>query len=264
MSRPDLFELIAACEPDRSVVNIITNGANVGEEELQRFKALGVTKVEVSLDSAFAEEHALFRGQPGKNASSILEHCKWVVRRATEIGMIGGVYTTITTDSLWSPGVQALIKDCRESGTSQYFSVAVPAGAWAGKHDILINSVDREYLDLLCRKHPKAFRDIPSKRFLSYGPFYMRFFSYGCPAVKESLYFTPYGDVCPCPYTHISLGNILEEPVTKIRNRAMKVAQYRDRVDRCPVSEDQSFIKKYITKTYGADLPLDGSQLFGL
>jgi MoaA/NifB/PqqE/SkfB family radical SAM enzyme/SAM-dependent methyltransferase len=260
----DLFKLIAACEPERSVVNVISNGSLIGEEELQRFKELGVYKVEVSVDSAVCEEHAKFRGQTEEKASSILEHLKWVVRRANEIGLIGGMFTTVTTDSLWSPGVQKLIEYCRENRINQYFSVAIPAGAWKGRHDLLLDAVDREYLRQLLYHENTAFRDMTYTRALSYGPLLRRFFSHGCPAVKESLYFTAYGDVCPCPYTHISLGNALEEPIVKIRNRALKIPQYRDRVELCPISEDHSFIKKYLSQTYDAALPIDGKKLFGL
>lgn len=262
LSRADLYELIAACEPERSVVNIITNASLVGETELRRFYELGVIKIEVSIDSLNPEESGDFKGHSEKNASEVLEHSKWVVQRATELGMVGGIYTTITSDSLWTEGVQRLIAYCHENGISQYFSIAIPAGGWAGRHEFLMNAVDREYLRLLCLKHPQAFRDITNKRFLSFGPFRRRFFSYGCPAVKETLYFTPYGDVCPCPYSHFSIGNILEESVTTIRNRAMKIPQYRDRVELCPAGEDHSFIAKYITKTYGASLPIDGKKVF--
>jgi MoaA/NifB/PqqE/SkfB family radical SAM enzyme len=264
MVRTDLYELIAACEPERSIVNVISNGSLIDEEALQRFLKLGVLKVEVSVDSAFSEEHARFRGQPEDKADAVLDHCKWVVHRASELGMLAGFYTTVSTQSLWSPGVQALIAYCRENRINQYMSVAVPAGAWAGRHDLLLDAVDREYLRLLCEKDALVFRDLTSRRSRAYGPFHRRFFSHGCPAVKESLYFTPYGDVCPCPYTHISLGNILEEPVMTIRNRAMKIAQYRDRVGICPVSEDHSFIKNYLSQTYQANLPIDGRKLFEL
>lgn len=259
----DLYKLIEACEPERSVVNIITNGSLIGEEELQRFKKLGVYKIEVSVDSAIGEEHAKFRGQ-GDKASSVLEHCKWVVNRANEIGLTGGMYTTVTTESLWTPGVQQLIEYCRDNHINQYFSVAIPAGAWKGRHDLLLNAVDREYLRLLLYKVDTAFRDMTYPRGTSLGPLLRRIFSHGCPAVKESLYFTAYGDVCPCPYTHISLGNVLEEPIVQIRNRALKIPQYRDRVHLCPISEDHSFIKKYLSKTYDANLPIDGKKLFGL
>jgi len=260
----DLYELIAACEPERSVVNVITNASLIGETELLRFKELGVLKLEVSIDSMLTDENEAFQGHSEKNQTEAFEHSMWVVNRAREIGIEGGIYTTITTDSLWTQGVQELIAYCRENRISQYFSIAIPAGAWAGKHEILINAVDREYLKLLCIKYPNAFRDTTHRRFLSYGPFRRRFFSYGCPAVKETLYFTPYGDVCPCPYTHVSLGNILEEPLSQIRNRAMKVQRYRDRVETCPAGEDHAFIHKYFAKTYGAELPLDGKELFEL
>jgi len=252
LTHPDLYELIEACEPGRSLVNVITNGVLVTEEHIRRFAELGIIRLEVSLDSAIAAEHAAFRGISEKEAQEVFDHCMWVVKRAWDYGIGGGIYTTVSTESLWTPGVQELISYCRENRIAQYFSVAAPVGAWQGRYDLLINAVDREYLRLMCEKDPLPYRDITPRRA----------FSYGCPAVKETLYFTPYGDVCPCPYTHISLGNILEEPVMEIRRRAMKVPQYRDRVDICPVAEDHSFIGRYISKTYGADLPADGRKIF--
>jgi len=253
LTRPDLETLILACEPERSIVNVISNGILIEEKELQRFKEIGVKWIDISIDSANPEEHDAFRGNVDKQLS-ILEHGLWVIRRARELDMIGGVFTTVTTDSLWEPNMQKLIDFCRTERIPQYFSVAVPVGAWAGRHDLIINAIDREFIRLLCEKDPLPYRDITPRRS----------FSAGCPAVKETLYITPYGDVCPCPYQHIALGNILEEPVQRIRNRAMKVKQYRERVDICPVAEDHSFIAKYLSKTYGAKLPIDGRKLFNL
>jgi len=252
-TRDDLYELLEACEPERSIVNVISNGILIGEEELQRYNEIGVTWVDVSLDSAYPEEHAVFRGL-ASDRTDLFEHGLWVVRRAKELGMIGGVFTTVSTENLWSPGVQELIRLCREERIPQYLSIAIPVGAWEGRHDLLINAIDREYMRLLCEKDPLPYRDLTPRRA----------YSSGCPAVKETVYITPYGDVCPCPYSHISLGNLLEEPFPTIRNRAMKVPEYRNRVNVCPVGENHTFISRYLTKIYGQKLPVDGIKLFDL
>ena len=86
---------------------------------------------------------------------------------------------------------------------------------------------------------------------------------HGCGAVKEILYLTPYGDVLPCPFLHISLGNALEESVKVIRQRALQNPYFAVYYQKCLASTDEEFIERYLSKTFEADqLPLRWDRVF--
>jgi MoaA/NifB/PqqE/SkfB family radical SAM enzyme len=67
-----------------------------------------------------------------------------------------------------------------------------------------------------------------------------------CPMGEDNLYIFPDGEVCPCTFTHISFGNILEEPAEDILKRmdASHVLLSVARDGMCPISMDKEFIAK--------------------
>ncbi len=80
--------------------------------------------------------------------------------------------------------------------------------------------------------------------------FEANFVQRGCGAVKEILYLTPYGDVLACPFLHFSLGNIFEESLEIIRDRALKNPYFDHYHHLCLPAEDREFIKKYSGEFY--------------
>ena len=89
--------------------------------------------------------------------------------------------------------------------------LAVPAGRWQDNLDILITGEDMEYIRELTKKSPYIRTD-----------FEANFVHWGCGAMKEILYLTPYGDVLPCPFMHISFGNALDEPIATIQKHGIR------------------------------------------
>lgn len=69
----------------------------------------------------------------------------------------------------------------------------------------------------------------------------------GCPAVKESLYMTAYGDICPCVFMHIAIGNIREHALRDIRKNALRLKEFTSYPSKCLAGKDYDFIKKYVS-----------------
>ena len=84
----------------------------------------------------------------------------------------------------------------------------------------------------------------------------------GCIAVKRMISITEQGHVLPCPYLHVSLGNILEEPLSTIIDRGLSIKYFGKHVSTCLLAEDRDFIKTYVTKTYGKPLPISHTEMF--
>jgi len=73
---------------------------------------------------------------------------------------------------------------------------------------------------------------------------------------------TKYGDIMPCPYIHVSLGNFFDEPLKDIIERGLKIKHFGKHVDTCLIAEDRDFIHKYVVKTYGRTLPVPYTEIF--
>ena len=85
----------------------------------------------------------------------------------------------------------------------------------------------------------------------------------GCIAVKGMVSVTQYGDVLPCPYIHVSIGNVFTEPLRDILKRGLGIKYFGEHVDTCLIAEDRDFIKKYIVnRVYNKPLPVPCSQVF--
>lgn len=250
LMHPDLGKIIEAAEPHRSFINIITNGTLLDENLAIKLQTWGVDGISFSVDSFHSNEHDDFRNKNGifvrlMNAIKIAQKYKFKIT----------ILTTVTHQTLRSEGVRQLHDFCLKNNFIQYLMIGIPAGKWLGRTDILLDSTDHHYMANLTKKTKNNIR-----RDLS-----PRFFRSGCPAVKESFYMTPYGDILPCPFIHISLGNIREYLLKDILRRALTVKEFRDYCPVCLIGQDKTFIKKYGQQLFiAAEPPLESDEILDI
>lgn len=242
-----LGDIIAACRPHLNVISVSTNGTLLTAERVANLKQMGVDILTISLDSANAEEHDRFRGVAGTFAKTMAG-----IRLALKEKLRVTLGTVVTHQTLRSAGITGLVRLAQELRVLLYFIWPVPAGLWLSNQEILLTPDDLEYIDALTRSSPYLRTDLQAN---------MGF--YGCGAVKEILYLTPYGDVLACPFLHISLGNVFEESVRTIRDRALKNPYFATYQPQCLASTDAEFIDKYLSKTFTArQLPIAWNKVF--
>ena len=247
---PDLEILIKACKPTDSYVTIVTNGAAVTTEQLKQAYRLGVDKIAVSIDSSISQEHDRFRGLPGCH-----ERAMKTLRVAREIGLTVGINVTVTNESLHTKGIQDLFAQARKERISTDINIPHPIGRWDGRTDLLITEDNVQYLEQLRKEDPLIHRDLNAS---SLGPI-------GCGCVKDGLYMSVYGDVFPCIFMCVAIGNIRRNSVSSIRRAAMAaVPEFKTHTSKCLAGEDRSFIGKYVSQGFGVPKPADGERIFGM
>ena len=129
----------------------------------------------------------------------------------------------------------------KEKCVGTYVSYAKPVGAFEGRMDLCVNEEETKEMAELEQKY-----DVFTHLTPSYG------LDLGCIAVKRILPITRYGDVLPCPYIHLGLGNIFEEPLKQIVDRALNIKWFDPhKKHRCLCGVDHVFINNVLTKTYG-------------
>jgi len=240
-----LEEIIKAVKPNRNLINITTNGTLLDERKIKRIKELGVDKLVFSLDSGIAEEHDKFRG-----VRNTFNRATKNIDLALKNGLRVAINTTLTHQSLYSDGFKKLIEFAEKRNIFVNTIFPAPVGAWEGNMKIVLTKTDTAYINKLRKEHPLLRRDVDST-----------FVKWGCLAVKEAVYITAYGDVLACPFIHISLGNIFQDSLDKIRKRGLKIKFFDHYDKKCFASENYEFMKKYLSYTKGKELPMDYSQV---
>lgn len=243
----DLDEVIRSLQPDKFHLAMSTNGHFMSKEMARRLKDIGLDKVKISLDDFDEKLHDENRNNAGAYKKAVD-----AMRNAKEAGLSVVIQTVVTRQNCQTDRTIQMAKFAQENGFTVDVLIARATGAWEGKHEVLINEEDAAFLRKAHEQYPVLHRDT----FPSYG------MDKGCGCVDSTLHITPHGDVLPCVYIHIAIGNIFDESLSDIITRGQSIRHFKEHSRLCLSGEDRNFIDKYMTKFYGKPLPLHWSKAF--
>lgn len=232
----NLEEIVKAIGPERFYISSDTNGWFLDDEKAKYLKKIGVDKVQISIDGASPAVHDEFRRKMGSH-----ERAMKAIEAAKKAGLAVIVQTVATSQRLRSKEFKDFLKLINSKGVEVYVSFGKPVGAWKGEFGGLITKADLIYMKELEKKYNVFTHLTPS-----YG------MKGSCISGSGMVSITAGGEVTPCPYMHISMGNVLEEPLDKILERTMKNKYFGGRVDVCMMAESDEnggpgeFLEKYI------------------
>lgn len=246
---PNLDDIIKACRPERSYITIVSNGTVPTEQRLREVYNLGVDKIAISIDSWFAEEHNAFRGLPGAH-----EKAFQTLAAARKVGLGVSIAVTVMNETLHSASIQKIFSYCIDNHINVDVNIPQPVGNWDGRTDLRLTDANFEYLAKFHKKHQNIRRDT-----------YYHLGREGCPAGINAMYMNVYGDIFPCVFMHISIGNIKDHSLRDIRENLLKtVPEFSQYNKECLAGEHREFIEKYVSKGFGQPKPADGFTIFGL
>lgn len=243
-----LEDLISILEPSRHYISIQTNALLLTPEKAQSLARLGVNCITTSIDSPDPDEHDRFRGV--KNA---FRKTFQGIENAKKAGLSVLIGATVTHQNLRTEGLERIIKKANNAGAIMLFNLAIPCGRWHGNYDICLRGDDREYLARLMEKYPRTSTDHEPGRN-----------AVGCPAGMEKIYITPTGEVLPCPFIHVSFGNIKEQPLVEIVERMRRISYFNRYQNVCIAAEDPQFQQEVISRTDPEkyNLPISWERIF--
>ena len=275
LTNPNLGKLIERIRGRGMTVSIDSNGVLLNESTVHYLKELGVSSIELSLDSVDPAAHDRFRGLEGAFDKTL---------RAVELSSEAGIFTTVATTatSLNYGQSSELISLAREHGAQRVvFFDLIPAGR--GREVELIRLGPAQLVNLMAtvRKHcsseqGEVFTELPqyvvysssgdggsisddSNRALSFERFtvsssfdcagknnlYRKFRTYlgGCPAGRLYCNIQPNGDVTPCMFmpTYPVAGNLRRQSFEAIWNSPTFEA-LRDRTNLKGKCRDCTFV----------------------
>jgi MoaA/NifB/PqqE/SkfB family radical SAM enzyme len=243
----DYDEIVKAIDPQKFYINSVTNGWLLDDDRARHLKNIGVDRVQISVDSLDADEHDRFRQRKGAHARALN-----AVNASRRAGLAVFVSTVVTKQRLYSDEFIDFIQYFNDQGVGVFLTFAKPVGAWQGKYDMLVGPEDLAYVKELETRH-KIFSHLTP----AYG------LDLGCTAVKAMVCVTQYGDVMPCQYIFVSLGNIFEQPLRDIISKGLSIKWFGEHIPDCSIANNRQFIEQYIAaRVYDKPQPVPYSEVF--
>ncbi len=243
----DLDEVILALQPDRFHLAMSTHGHYLTKEKSRHLKALGLDKVKISLDDFDPKLHDANRHHEGAYQKAIA-----AMFNAQEAGMSVVIQTVVTHENAQAPQIREMARFATENDFTVDILVARPTGAWEGRYDTLITPEDETFLFQAHQEYPVLHRDV----WPAYG------LDKGCGAVHSTLHITQYGDIMPCVYIHIGIGNVFTGTLDEAIKLGQRIKWFKNYSRLCLSGEDRFFIENYMAKAYGKQLPIHWSEAF--
>ena len=223
---PSFEEVVAAIDPDKHYIITDTNGWFMDEKKAKEIKSIGVDKVQLSLDSSIESEHDAFRNKSGSYKK---------VMRAVDACLDAGLNLILSTclvrGRVKSEEFLELCKFSQNRGIGLYVTYAKPVGNAKEHLEWVIKKDDADYLRELEKEY-----DVFTHMTPSYG------MHQGCITVKGIITVTSTGEIVPCPYMDMSIGNYLKDPLSEILMRGMKNKWLAPHRPDCLIGEDFEFI----------------------
>lgn len=245
-----LFRLIETIGPERFFVIMTTNGWFVTEELAKKLAKSGMDRLSVSITGLDAEQHDNFMKKKGAHQRA-LDAMKF----AHDNGMLAVPTIAVGHYNAQSEELERFCEFSAEHGYITHFNLAMPSGYWKNNSDVIIDAQDRARIDALRKKYDNIIYDM-------WNPFDKNCEELlGCNCVNR-LYITPKGDVFPCPFLHIKIGNIKEQPLQEIVDFGFSIRHFHDFNDKCLAGEDTDFLEKYTREGMSVFNPLDAREIF--
>ena len=230
----DFDDLVEAIDSSKWYIAQDTNGWFFDLNRARHVQSIGVDKIQISLDGLDEKSHDAFRNKPGS-----FKRVMRAIEAVKQTGLALNVSTVAWKSRIRSGEMERFIIWASKNEIPLYISLAKPVGSFKGRLDEMCDSEDIKYLDDLCEANSAFTHWTPG-----YG------LDIGCIAVKRMVSVGKYGDIMPCPYTHISLGNFFKEPLEVIINRALQIKLFaHGKKETCYIgNKDHEFVHKYLPK----------------
>ncbi len=240
--RPELFEIVKYASQKTMFVLLDTNGLLVTRDYAKRLKESGLDLMYVSLDSPVPEEHDAFRGVRG-----CYDQVMRAVENAREAGLQCSLSSYLTKESFHSGQFHEIAKIAKDIGAMGVrYLLPEAAGHWLRNVGVMLSAEDeKKVTEFAWSQYPFINRDF----------YFQNQKSSRCWGLQYGIYcyVSPYGDVQPCVFIPLTLGNVRQEPFDAILSRMWANDIYQNEItrrqcireDKCPMLS-MEWRKKYI------------------
>ncbi len=229
----EICRIIRNFRPSSFLVSLVTNGIHLTEDKIRKLKDAGLDTLQLSIESINPQIHDDLVGIKG-NFDKLMK----CIQHAKDVGL------KVCLNAVFFHGnareIRELIDFSKEKGTFLVLNTASTEGKWRGINTNRLSKEDEKLFD--------EFMRFPHVRHDSSANFTGR---RECPGGKERIHINAYGDVLTCPLVQISYGNVLKEPLKKIRSRMLNVALLKKYNRMCKHAFDEEYYKQALQPIEG-------------
>lgn len=241
--RPDFFEIAEECVKLFTRVALATNGTMIDDALAQKIADVGIQRVAISFDGASPATHDNFRGVPGSFSQALAGF-----DALKRVGMSLQANVTVTNHNLHEvEDILTLMIDHGADAFHIFMLVPVGCGAEMNEDTRLTSEQNEELLTWLYHKSQQLAGQVHIKA--TCAPMYFRIMreeahrqgtavaksghgmhsvTRGCLAGSGVCFISRTGEVQPCGYLPIVVGNVREKTMAEIWNSSEVFDNLRD------------------------------------
>lgn len=224
----EIIQIIKDFKPSHFLVSLVSNGLNITRDKLKRLKNAGLDTLQLSIESIDLEKHDEMAGIKG-SFNKVID----AINYAKELKL--NVCLNVVFYSGNAEEIRKLIDFTREKHIFLVLNTASAEGKWFDVNTKRLGQDDIEIFDEFLRfshvRHDSSV-NFSGKR--------------ECPAGKERIHITAYGDVLTCPLVQISYGNVLEESLKDIYKRICSMNHLEKHSRMCKHAFDKEYYEQVL------------------
>lgn len=229
--RKDLDHVVKAMHPERNIVVLVSNSLLLTEELIRHYKKIGISVLHLSLDGATPELNDSIRRSEGL-FDKVMQCVQW----AKEAGLT--VYLSSVLKHTNKKEYEDILTLARKLGIGVSGALLVAQGRYETRLDERLTEEDRKWvMEYLLKEYSDVLRFDWNTNFSC---------SYECPAGREKISISLYGEVMACVCNHLSFGSVRKEPISAILKRMNNFSYFKEKNERCLVGFDTEYRRKYM------------------
>ncbi len=228
MLRKDIVEIISMVDP-RSIPILFTSGDGLDLEKAHKLKEAGLFSVGISLDAPNRETVDKKRGYPGA-----FDNALTAVKNGLDAGLYVIIQGVMDKISIQDGTMMKMVEFAKKLGVHELrFLENFPSGRLARiSLDMVLTHSDREKMIAFHKEANRLPASYPKVTVFAHTEQKKLF---GCGAGTQHSYIDASGNLCPCDFVPLKIGNIHDKPIRQLweeMNSLISVPR-----DRCMILE---------------------------